>query len=144
MKIQSIDVSEVINVETESGEYRRFASDDWEKLWGLSWEPFRYCAEIEAEYQRYITTPPSLCKIACDVMNKVFPPGWTTPIWTDTEAPNGVRKLAESEEVFGPGFGSSTKIWLPNTETAKKRAELFEKAFRSQQSCQSRYREIWE
>jgi len=109
MKIQSIDVSEVINVETESGEYRRFASDDWEKLWGFSWEPFRYCAEIEAEYQRYITTPPSLCKIACDVMNKVFPPkrrrcrtGWTTPIWTDTEAPNGVKPIITKGSCPGP------------------------------------------
>ena len=116
MQIQSIYVLEVINVKTKSEEYRRFASDDWEKLWGLSWEPFRYCAEIEAEYQRYITTPPSLCKIAGDVMNKVFP----------------------------PGFGSSTKIWLPNAETDKKCAELFEKADRLQRSCQSRYREIWE
>ena len=76
--------------------------------------------------------------------------GWPTP-----EAPESTESeevimwkggwyWVTKEEVFGPGFGSSTKIWLPNAETDRKCAELFEKADRLQRSCQSRYREIWE
>jgi len=75
-----MEVGEIVNVEslryvavkTEHGEYRRFDSDDWEKLWGMTWERVQDCVDIEAQYQAHITTPSSWDKIAADVLNRAF------------------------------------------------------------------------
>jgi hypothetical protein len=55
MKVCNVQPVTVLYVEmVDSGDYRRLGPDNWEKLYGESWESVYSCEEAEAAYQEYL------------------------------------------------------------------------------------------
>lgn len=56
-EIHSISLTEVKIDEGYPSAYRRYNADNWEALYGESWEPQFDCEELERAYQNYIEVP---------------------------------------------------------------------------------------